>query len=420
MSWKTRLLVVAPAARPRSYARVAESMLGPLRERYDIHQFVIGHGDRGGHHPWPLHANQNPGDAYGARSLAEVIERLRPDLLLIVFDAWLYFVYAGLLKERFPGLQTILYCPIDGDDAEPRYIAGLRRLDQLVVFTNFARRVVREAAARIAGGDVFPPVDVIPHGVDLTRFHPGACRGDQPLDLGSVRRDARRVLFSDRPELEGSFIVLNANQNNPRKRVDLTLEAFAKFANNKPDSVKLYLHMNIHETGCDLLPIARRLGIDHRLLWTGAPGRIEIVSDDRLNVIYRACDVGVNSSIGEGWGLVAFEHGATGAAQVLPRNSVHEELWEGVADLVETVARPRGNHEFVSYRTIDTSGLAAALDRLYGSSSHLQRRSQQALQRASDRSLSWLAIAEQWDLLFRRVLDRHGTIRHKGSSDEAC
>ena len=52
-------------------------------------------------------------------------------------------------------------------------------------------------------------------------------------------------------------------------------------------------------------------------------------SNDDLNRLYGACDVGVNTSCGEGWGLVSFEHALTGAAQVVPRNSVCEELWEG-------------------------------------------------------------------------------------------
>ena len=61
-------------------------------------------------------------------------------------------------------------------------------------------------------------VNVIPHGVDTQVFF--------PLN----RQHARQALFPDRPELQDAFIVLNANRNVLRKRVDLTIEGFASFA----------------------------------------------------------------------------------------------------------------------------------------------------------------------------------------------
>jgi D-inositol-3-phosphate glycosyltransferase len=55
------------------------------------------------------------------------------------------------------------------------------------------------------------------------------------------------------------------------------------------------------------------------------------VRDDReLNLLYNACDVGINTSMGEGWGLVSFEHGATGGAQIVPEHTACAELWADV------------------------------------------------------------------------------------------
>jgi hypothetical protein len=59
-----------------------------------------------------------------------------------------------------------------------------------------------------------------------------------------------------------------------------------------------------------------------------------IVSDRELNLLYNACDVGINTSMGEGWGLVSFEHGAAGAAQVFPDHTACTELWSGRAELI--------------------------------------------------------------------------------------
>jgi glycosyltransferase involved in cell wall biosynthesis len=225
-------------------------------------------------------------------------------------------------------------------------------------------------------------------------------------DITASRVAARRQLFPDRPELEDAFLVLNANQNNPRKRLDLTLGGFARFACDKPARVKLFLHTNLNEEGCELRPIARRLGIEDRLLWTDARLRSQFVHDETLQLIYNACDVGLNTSVGEGWGLVAFEHAATAAAQVLPRNSVHEELWDGAAELVEARQPVRGRHDFVTYRLVTVEGVAAALERLYEDRGWLRQRSLDAFQRVMDPRLSWAEIAGRWDGLFQRVLRR--------------
>lgn len=55
------------------------------------------------------------------------------------------------------------------------------------------------------------------------------------LDAGTTARErracacARARLFPDRPELAHGFVVLNANRNTRRKRIDITLQAFAPF-----------------------------------------------------------------------------------------------------------------------------------------------------------------------------------------------
>jgi glycosyltransferase involved in cell wall biosynthesis len=377
-------------------------MLQPLAHRYDIHQFSFGRTNAT-NHPWPLHCNPDRTDVYGVAALSKLIGDLQPDLLLIVFDIWLYYAYRSMLKQRFPGMPAVLYCPIDGDEARPAYIQGLADLDCLVLFTDFARRVVAQAISG-PGGEAPSHIEVIPHGIDPGAFRPAACDPNGNPDPTASRIAARRKLFRDRPELEDSFLVLNANQNNGRKRFDLTLEGFARFAADKPQRVKLYLHTRLDEKGCELLPIARRLGVQDRLLWTNSPTDGHYVSDERLGLIYNACDVGLNTSVGEGWGLVAFEHAATAAAQILPHNSVHEELWVGAADLAEAGHPVRGRHDFVTHRLVDPKAVAVALDRLYSDPGLLRQRSLDAFHRATSPDLSWARIAGKWDSLFQRLL----------------
>ena len=43
------------------------------------------------------------------------------------------------------------------------------------------------------------------------------------------------------------------------------------------------------------------------------------VSDEMMNIIYNACDVGINSSIAEGFGLCNFEHAYLGSPQIVSK-----------------------------------------------------------------------------------------------------
>jgi hypothetical protein len=64
-----------------------------------------------------------------------LLDRIRPDLVWVIYDAVLYLVHQRALA-RWP---TVLYCPIDGPNPEPETIARLVPLAQLVLFTETAR-----------------------------------------------------------------------------------------------------------------------------------------------------------------------------------------------------------------------------------------------------------------------------------------
>src|SRR5204863_487625 len=114
-----------------------------------------------------------------------------------------------------------------------------------------------------------------------------------------------------------------------------TVQGFALFAADKPRGVKLHLHMGVETIGWDLLDLGRRFGIDDRLVLSTKQSRMPNLAAADLNVIYNACDVGLNTSSGEGWGLVSFEHAAPGEAQIVPAYSACGELWAGAAVLLQ-------------------------------------------------------------------------------------
>jgi D-inositol-3-phosphate glycosyltransferase len=311
----------------------------------------------------------------------EEIDALSPELILVLDEPWRCAKLAPLLCDRYP---TIFYGAADGEGSvTPEIAALLARADCYVAFQSFGRAIVERAGLGTR-------IETIPHGIDSALFH--------PLD----RQEARRAVLGD--GLDDAFVVLNANRNQPFKRIDLTVEGFALFARDKPENVKLCLHMATRTPAPGEVPLADRFGIRDRLLLSERSDRHPSVSDERLNLLYNACDAGLNTSEKEGWGLIAFEHGATRAAQVVPKHSACAELWEGAAVLVEPAGEDSPVRNQHAGRTVTVEGVAAALERLYRDSHVRQRLADAAYERATEPRYAWKNIAAQWDALFREVM----------------
>ena len=155
---------------------------------------------------------------------------------------------------------------------------------------------------------------VIPHGTDLDIFY----------KKFEKKADAKINLFGQKLKELGDpnklFIVLNANRNQPRKKLDITMEGFSLFAKDKPDNVKLYMHCGVTNSSMNIIKLSERYGIDDRLIVTSMAQGVQNETVEHLNDIYNGTDVGINTSLGEGWGLTNTEHAVTETAQVVPES----------------------------------------------------------------------------------------------------
>jgi hypothetical protein len=84
-----------------------------------------------------------------------------------------------------------------------------------------------------------------------------------------------------------------------------------------------------------------------------------IVDDVELNLLYNACDVGITTSMGEGWGQVSCEHGAAGAAQIVPDHTACAELWRGRAELIPPVRSYTREFSVLEMGEVSAEGVAA-------------------------------------------------------------
>ncbi|MEM7117616.1 MAG: glycosyltransferase family 4 protein [Chloroflexota bacterium] len=387
------------------------SILRPLQEQYDIHYIGIGYRDvikDDGITFYP--ANPNHNDIWGALQGKAFVETRQPDIVFLLNDH--QFLRSYLVHEPYKTkTKVVAYMPLDGTITESRSFAHMNGIAQIVAYNEFGCKEFQRVGTYLEQASdefVCPPIKAIPHGVDTERFYP--LSGSVPDHSCAVRRrTARQALFPDDPQWQDAFIVLNANMAQPRKRIDLTIEGFARFAQDKPANVKLYLHHAIlrDKEYQELLELAQQHGIADRLnLVPIAEHGERGFSDEALNLLYNACDVGLNTSLGEGWGMISFEHGATGAAQIVPNHSACAELWPGAAELVDPVESVQLRGFPQQMAAVSAEGVAEALERLYHDPDYRQQMARAAYQLATQPQFSWANIADQWDQLFQEVLNR--------------
>jgi len=189
------------------------------------------------------------------------------------------------------------------------------------------------------------PIYIFPHGFDHNLYY--------PIDQKIAR------LYNNYNE--DDFIILNLNRNQPRKRWDTTLIAWVEFVErhyhanvtksiNKNDCkinkhtsrpIKLVIGTAM-DTYWDLMDIVetetkfRNVPLEYvknTIIILNSPQQL---SDRDINILYNACDVGLNTADGEGFGLCGFEGLAIGKAQISSYvGGMREFLNENISLLVK-------------------------------------------------------------------------------------
>jgi D-inositol-3-phosphate glycosyltransferase len=380
-----------------------------LADRHEIHFLGIGYSgeivrDRG---LTIYPTNPKGGDVFAAFQAKRLIEEIRPALILVMHDIWMFDYYLRLFGPYRDRLKIVACIPLDGRITNEEDAAPLAQADRIVAYTHFARAEFEGAFRRLREKQPdrdFPAVDVIPHGVDRARFYP-LPELEQASFASRGRAQAKRRVFGDLPDADESFVVLNASRPDKRKRVDLTVRGFAMFVAGKPANVRLCLHHAVMGDAAEreLGPVIRECGLGERLCVN--PLGSQIVGDDELNLLYNACDVGINTAMGEGWGLVSFEHGAAGAAQIVPDHTACAELWRGRAELVPPARSYVPEFSPLEMGEVSPEGVAQALEALYRDPGRRQELARAAVSVAQNPAYSWDVVTRQFDELVVGLAD---------------
>ena len=394
MSKKTKVLWCGDIVAMTGFARVTENVLSRLKDDFDI--VVLGHNYWGDPCPqqkeYTIYPSSNRFQTapFGEQRIREIVEREKPDIVFTINDMWIINTQYEQIKDLHQrgDFKFVGYAPMDSYGWIGCLAETANEWDSIISYTEFG-------AYEFVNGGIQKPVAVIPHGVTPGQFYP------------KDRDECRKKLGLD----PASFIVFNGNRNQFRKRIDITIKAFALFAVDKPEA-KLYLHMGLKDQGWDIMGVfARemsRVGLDPngRIIMTTQTDGPPNVTVEMLNDIYNAVDVGVNTCKGEGWGLVNFEHAACRVPQVVPDHTSCKEIFDGYGKLI------RCDHIDVDINYArempcpSPEHLAELLNELYHDKAERDRVAAACYDRVTDPQFSWDTVASQFGGIFEDVMSQ--------------
>jgi D-inositol-3-phosphate glycosyltransferase len=389
---KPKLLWCGDLAAMTGFGRVGGALLPRLRDQYEI--VVLASNWHGSPVPEQQMFRMHPAsnrfqlDPFGVDRIREVVELEQPDIICTLNDPWIVSAQYQRIQDlhqqkkfKFCGYLTMdSYNWLGGIDQH------INNWDALITFTEFGAYEFIKAGIR-------KPITVIPHGLDVENFY--------PID----KKEARKKLNLP----DDVFVVFNGNRNQPRKRIDITISGFAKFAVNRPDA-RLYLHLGLIDQGWDILALfgreMQKQGLDpnNRIIMTANTPNPPNVSVEMLNTIYNAADVGINTCRGGGWELVNFENAACRVAQIVPDHTSTKEIFEGYGKLIKTEhVETDPNFSREMYNPSDTH-LAELLAELYENPQERLETAEKCYQRVTDPCFQWDTVAAEFHKVFQEVL----------------
>jgi len=258
-------------------------------------------------------ANEEPKEeGFGYNKIREYLEMVNPDVVMIYNDPYTIARFVDAMKHERGTSPYKLWLYVDqvyDGIAQPLVDILHKHADRVYAFTETWK-------AKFLEYGPFPDVRVLEHAIDPTIF---SCMSD----------DARVAIRKNLALPSNAISFLNANRNSQRKRLDLTIMGFVGLlkanrtapyylviaTNLSPQSGAYYdlqrIYMEELKTnGLEFQEFARRL----LLIDTSPPN---VWSDEAINQLYNATDIGINTSDGEGFGLCQLEHMYTGAPQIV-------------------------------------------------------------------------------------------------------
>ncbi len=357
-----RILWVGDAVTRSGFSVVTHSICDALQDKCNITVFGIGYDGRirnpSNYYVFPAAG----ADIYSYSGVATLINREEFDVVVLFNDLPVVLEYARHIRA-VSKIPLVAFFPVNTAPLVVKEVLELTSYDfsGVMVYTEFAKLKVMEINPNI-------PVDVVYHGVNKE---------------GYVRDDGCKSTSG----LGDCFIVGYVGSNSYRKRLDLLLEGFSKFARGK-DDVRCFLHVDAVDHVYPLGEVSEYFGVASKVILSSG-----VVSNNNLRLYYSIMDVSVNTSLGEGFGLPLLEGSACKVPILCPDDGNLRDIWPTGAEFIK-IAR----NEYIAGTqqigaVIDTDDMAEKLTALYEDRFSLYTLGLSAYSRGTSSLFEWNTVA---------------------------
>ena len=326
---------------PTGYARIGNILSNHLAQAgHEVHYLGISHFQNSAIerdiHPF-IHLidalaerQEDSKELYGVDIIGDKVREIKPDLVflyndVIVINRILNEFITTRLEKTF---KLCIYMDLVYEYQRPLYFQNIQAwADLILVFSDCWKRNLTTM------GLPAEKIDILPHGFDAELFH--------PMDTQTAKQ---QMGFA--PD---DFLILNTNRNAYRKAHDITIEAFLKFLKKQDYNKKIKLFLNMLQessqgyTILDMIKVVcmkneidyEKVIMNHIFIRPSAA----YLQDEKLNILYNASDVGLNTCLGEGFGLCNLEHACIGKPQIISQVGALADIFQPeYATLIKPVA----------------------------------------------------------------------------------
>jgi glycosyltransferase involved in cell wall biosynthesis len=300
-------------------------------------------------------ANEDPKEeGFGYNKFKEYLEMVQPDVVMIYNDILTISKFLDAMmadpkadpKEKDPpqmynqslkpNFKIWLYLDVMYQGMHPMLLRKVFQItDRIYVFSKSAMTQMKAYDDKILYGTL-PEIVVMEHAVDPEVFH--------------VVRDTKLINRRQLGVPSDAILFLNCNRNSQRKRLDLSIMAFAQLLkklqdskNNNKNVPEVYFafatggvaakpgNTPFYDIPRMYFEEMKKLGYNEtEVAWKKRlvliDTSVNVITDEGINELYNLCDIGVNTSTGEGFGLCTFEHMvSSGAAQIVTDTGCYSE-----------------------------------------------------------------------------------------------
>ena len=248
--------------------------------------------------------NENPRQmGFGFDQIADFVTLNKPDVIVIYNDAIVVTNILDKLKTiKDRKFKIIVYFDQVYLHQKKEHLRKINEeADLVLAFTPFWEENVKQLG-------ITKPTDYL-------------CHGFNPMIHYPVPKKLARQYFGLKNE---DFIVMNLNRNQPRKRWDTCLQAWAEVVSRHlEEPIKLLIAtavngawnlIEVYERELNKRGVSLEVGMKHIVLIDNP----QQLSDEEINILYNVADVGINTCDGEGFGLCNFQQAAIGIPQIVP------------------------------------------------------------------------------------------------------